>query len=315
LSGLLFLVFCAKKMLPPSPDRFSPYLLEVNPRSRVQLELIFNEEIDPGRLVAESVKIAGLNVRGVSIGRQSSRVLVWTEPQERKGYSIRVVVWDLAGNLGRFRAVFRGSSRMDTIPPQVVSVAPTPGTKGLFRNIRVVLRFSEPIDTTSPVNYIILPKGTETVFRRLWSPNWQELRFECRDSLPGEEFYFLLLPGVVDLENNRCLVPGWTFWSADTGFKGVRVIGRTFKDGERVRSGIVFFEQEKTKALAPILSDGLFDLRLREGEWTVLGVSDTNFDGMADLVTQRILFNTADESLKLYFGPESLPRLLNEYCH
>ncbi|MEO0068778.1 MAG: Ig-like domain-containing protein [candidate division WOR-3 bacterium] len=312
--NLFLFLFCAKKMLPPSPDRFPPHLIEVNPRSRVQIELVFDEAIDPSRFVPESVEVVGLKIKGISLGRDRSRVLIWTEPQKQERYSVKGMVFDQSGNIGRFRAGFQGSVRIDTIAPRIATVLPAPGTTGLFKNIKVVIRFSEPVDTAFPLNYLLVPRGYETLFQRSWNPNWQEVRFVCRDSIGGQEFYFLLQPGAQDLEGNRCLTPGWTYWSADTVFQGIRVRGRAIKDGNPLRTGIVFFNQEHTLALAPILTDGSFELKLRPDDYLVFGVSDTDFDGLVDLATETVRFNTLQESLNLLFVPESLPRLIDEYC-
>lgn len=307
-------LFCAKKMLPPSPDRFPPRLMEVNTRSRVQLELVFDEEIDPTRFATESLTISGLRIRGISMGRQDNRMVVWTEPQRGENYLIQGVVWDVAGNPGRFRAGFRGSTRVDTIAPRVIGVMPTPETKRLSRGIRIGVRFSEPVDTTVGLNYLIVPRVVETLFVRSWDPNWQEVRFTCRDSLGGPDFYFLLHSGISDLENNRCRVPAWTYWTADTVFDGVRVKGRAYVERKPLGAGVVFFNQVETRALAPILSDGSWELKLRAGTYSVFGVGDTDFDGIVDLTSPAVEFNTADESLYLFLVPESMPRGINEYC-
>ncbi len=301
-------------MLPPSPDRFPPRLVEVDARSRVQVELVFDEDIDPVRFQAESIEIPGLQVRGVSAGRQRSSVLVWTEPQRSESYFIRGVVWDGVGNAGRFRVRFRGSSRTDTIAPQVVAVQPTPESKGMFRSVRIAVRFSEPVDTTAPVNYLIVPRVAETLFVKSWEPSWQEFRLVCRESLPGAEFYFLLLPGIPDLEANRCRMAAWTSWTAETVFTGVRVRGRAVYNGQPLRSGVVFFNQAETRALAPILADGSFAVKLRAGIYSVFAAGDTDYNGRAELVSPEVQFNTEDESLELTLVLDSLPRMINGYC-
>ncbi|MGC8797942.1 MAG: Ig-like domain-containing protein [candidate division WOR-3 bacterium] len=307
-------LFCAKKMLPPSPDRFPPRLVEANTRSRVQVELVFDEDLDPARFNPESLTITGLKVRGISLGRQQNRVVVWTEPQRQDNYLIQGVVWDVAGNPGRFRTGFKGSVRIDTIAPEARVVTPAPETRGLYRSVRIIVRFSEPVDTTTGLNYLIVPKAVETLFTRSWDANWQEIKFLCRDSLAGPDFYFLLLPGVVDLENNRCRMPVWTCWTTDSVFEGVRVHGRTDFNTQPVRSGVVFFNQGSTRALAPVLSDGSWNLKLRSGVYSVFGVGDTDFDGQVDLISPEVEFNTKNESLLLFFVPESLSRSVNEYC-
>jgi len=311
LSACLLLLcgHCAKKMLPPSPDRFPPHIVEVNARTRVQVELVFDEELDPARFVPESVSITGLRIRGISRGRDRMRILVWTEPQSHQRYFLQGVVWDMAGNPGRFRASFLGSNRIDTISPRVVAVSPAPGSVNLWRGVRIIVRFSEPVDTSLPLNYMIVPEEFETLFHRVWEPNWQEVNFVCRDSIgPGKVFYFLLNPGFQDLENNIGLTPAWTYWTTDSVFEGVTVKGKTV-----VHRGTVFFDQEKTKAVAPILADGSFEVKVPAGVYSVFGVSDTNSDGLVDLISLPVEFNTASESLKLIMVPESVPRRVNDY--
>lgn len=313
LFGLLLLLCgqCAKKMLPPSPDRFPPRIVEVNARTRVQVELVFDEEIDPARFVPESLNITGLRIRGISRGRDRIRVLVWTEPQAPQRYLLQGLVWDMAGNAGRFRAGFLGSTRIDTISPRVVSILPVPGSANLGRGIRIIVRFSEPVDTSLPVNYMIVPAEFETLFHRVWEPNWQEVHFVCRDSIgKGQVFYFLLQPGFQDLEGNIGLTPAWTYWTTDSVFTGVPVKGKT-----DVPSGVVFFEQERAKALAPILADGSFEVKVPAGVYSVFGVSDTNSDGFVDLISAPVEFNTALESLKLIMVPESISKRFNDYRH
>ncbi len=321
---LTFSPFCAKKMLPPSPDRFPPSLIEVNPRTRVQLELIFNEAIDPRRLVLDSFSADGLILRGISQGRDRSRVIIWTGVQEVKGYRIGGVVWDEAGNRRQFSTRFEGSARIDTIPPRVVSVSPVPATGNQTRNLRVTIKFSEPVDTTLPCHYLFTPKEYETLFQRSWHPNWQEIQFLYRDSVEkGKDIYFLLLPGVKDLEGNQNLTPAWTYFTSDSVFPQTRSRGKALANSGliTVTKGVVFFNQElaedrmRTVALAPILADGSFELCIRKGEYLVLAVSDTDGDGLIDLRTDVVGFNTDKESLPLFFIPETLPKPINDYCY
>lgn len=309
---LIFLLFCAKKMLPPSPDRFSPYLVEAIPRTRVQLELVFNEEIDSRRLVLDSFNSNnGLVLSGISQGRDRSRVILWTREQEWREYNLSGVVWDGAGNRGQFRTRFTGSTRIDTIPPRVVAISPEPGRVNVFRNIRLSVRFSEPVDTTLTLPCLFVPQEYEARFQRSWKANWQEVEFVYKDSIArGKEVYFILQPGVKDLEGNSTTTPAWTYFSPDSVFPGVRVRGRVVGQG---KGGMVLFNKEQTRALAPILTDGSFEIKVRPGEYSVFAVSDTNGDGLIDLKTEVIEFNTMGESLGLFFLPETLPKSFNDY--
>ncbi len=72
-------------------------------------------------------------------------------------------------------------------------------------------------------------------------------------------------------------------------------------------------ESLRTTGLAPLLSDGSFATRVRKGEYEVMAVADTNGDGLAELASLRMKFNTDAESLNLNLAIESLPQPLNAY--
>lgn len=70
--ALVALVSCAKKMLPPSPDRFPPSLQEVETRTRSQVTLVFDEAMNGAKLKPDSFLLTGpagetLALRGVSL--------------------------------------------------------------------------------------------------------------------------------------------------------------------------------------------------------------------------------------------------------
>jgi hypothetical protein len=143
---------CAKKMLPPSPDRFAPRLQEVETRTRSQVTLVFDEEMNGAKLKPDSFLLTGpagetIALRGASLGKSSEEVQLWTPIQEVKLYEVRGVVEDRTGNKTRFRARFRGSSKQDTIAPRVASVQPAPGAARQKRGVKVKVTFNEAIDT------------------------------------------------------------------------------------------------------------------------------------------------------------------------
>lgn len=145
---------CAKKMLPPSPDRFPPSLQEVDTRTRSQVALVFDEPISGAGLSPDSFVLTGpagetLVLHGASLGRKSDEVQLWTPTQELKLYQLRGVVRDEAGNPARFRTRFMGSTRRDTIPPRVIRIEPGPGATRQKRGMTVRVTFSEAIDTAS----------------------------------------------------------------------------------------------------------------------------------------------------------------------
>jgi hypothetical protein len=69
----------------------------------------------------------------------------------------------------------------------------------------------------------------------------------------------------------------------------------------------------RTTGLAPVLTDGSFATKVRKGEYEVVAVADTNGDGLAELVSPPVKFNTDAESLSLSLAPDSLPQPLNAY--
>jgi hypothetical protein len=69
----------------------------------------------------------------------------------------------------------------------------------------------------------------------------------------------------------------------------------------------------RTSGLAPVLTDGSFATKVRKGEYEVVAVADTNGDGLAELASPVLKFNTDAESLSLTLEPESLPKPVNAY--
>jgi len=329
---------CAKKMIPPSPDRWAPRLQEVQTRTRSQVTLMFDEGINGAKLKPDSFLLTGtagetIALRGASLGRGTGEVQLWTPIQEVKLYEVRGVVWDPAGNGTHFRARFRGSSMQDTIAPRVASIEPAPGAVRQKRGVRIRATFSEAIDTSGVVNSMFVPAAYDTLFKRAWSTDWQILSFTRLDSMPSGAFVYLLVqPGAADLEGNRVKAPAFTYFTGDTILDAVTVKGKVGWPSE-LRTGAVFFTESaavrvitdslkpprteslpvRTTGLAPVLADGSFSTKLRKGEYEVVAVADTNGDGKAELVSPPVKFNTDAESLNLSLEPESLPRPLNAH--
>ena len=329
---------CAKKMLPPSPDRFAPRLQEVVTRTRSQVTLVFDEEMNGAKLRPDSFLLTGpagetIALRGASLGSNNEEVQLWTPIQEVKLYEVRGVAYDRAGNKTRFRARFRGSSKQDTIAPRVASIEPAPGTPRQKKGVKVRVTFSKAIDTSVVVNSMFVPAGFDTFFKRAWSTDWQTLNFTRLETLPsGAVIYLLVQPGAVDLEGNRDKGPAFTYFTSDTVFDAVSVKGKAAWPGALGTAAVFFTESAaihvitdslkpprteslpvRTTGLAPVLADGSFATKVRKGEYEVVAVADTNGDGLAELVSLPVEFNTDAESLSLTLQPESLPQSLNAY--
>ncbi len=334
LVGLVLLSACAKKMLPPSPDRFPPHLQEIDTRTRSQVALVFDEEIDGTRLAPDSFRLTGpagetLVLRGASLGRNDDEVQLWTPTQEPKLYDVRGIVWDRAGNPARFRGRFHGSSKQDTIAPRVTQVMPSPGSARQKRGVAIRVTFSEAMDTSGVLDYTFVPAEYDTQFKRAWTSDWQTLSFTRLESLPtGAVIYFLLQRQAKDLEGNRVKGPAFTYFTSDSVFEAVPVKGRAQWHNGPLGTGTVLFQQAgtrsesagpdlvmsvRTRGLAPVLSDGSFSTKVRKGEYEVVAVADTNGDGLAELMSPAVKFNTDAESLSLSLEPESLPKPINAY--
>ncbi len=185
---------CAKKMLPPSPDRFAPHLVMVTTRGRSSLELEFDELIGPEGLASDSFIITRdddslLAVRGVTLGRRDGRVALWTGLQSPRVYRLGGVVRDTARNPGRFRTRFMGSARADTVAPEVARVEPAPWATRVPRPLMRV-EFSETMDTLQRPALLMLPARYDSLVRVSWNSDWQGLsvgflpRRPAGDSVP-----------------------------------------------------------------------------------------------------------------------------------
>lgn len=332
------LVGCAKKMLPPSPDRFAPNLKEIVTRNRVRLELVFDEDLDPAKLSVDSFGVTSqsgqsLVVRGVAVGRRAGTVDLWTEPQEPVLYRILGRVEDRTGNVRRFSGRFRGSDRPDTIAPRITGITPDPGSAGRRRPV-VRVEFSEPVDTTAEPSFFFVPGKWDSVFGLSWKADWQSFALIPGEGnqlagvrnntlapedtaarlrgLPPGIIYFLLPPGVQDLEGNRSREPAFTYFTADSVLNAVTVRGRVVSD-RPWKTGLVFFHSPVNSGLAVVLADGSFSTRLAAGDYKVRSVADTDGDDKAELSTQVIDFRTEQESLVLRLEPETTPKPLRQY--
>jgi hypothetical protein len=337
LTAFLLPVWCAKRMPPPSPDRFPPRLELVRTRGRTGLELVFDEPVDSRAFPAESLRVAGpdgveLAVRGLTAARGGERVLVWTALQASVVYELTARVPDLAGNVARVRARFRGSQLADTIAPRVTSVRPGPGQTGYTAD-EVSYEFSEPMDTLIRPQFIAIPAALETQFVPAWDPSWQRLVLrrpalrvgvEVEAGRPGDSAlvapepgsvlpipttYVALLPGLTDLDGNRTTRVSVTSFTRDSLLVGVPLHGRVAGP----TPALVFVLADTLIALAATDERGVFTLQVDAGSYDVVAVSDTNYDGRADFVGRISAFVPGPESLMLQLQPEPESRAVGEY--
>jgi hypothetical protein len=253
-------------------------------------------------------------LRGISMGRQSDRIELWTWPQSTGLYEVRGRVLDKAGNPGRFRGRFRGSDKADTIRPRVTGIQPQPGASGNARP-KLAVQFSEALDTMSQLSYTFVPSMFDTVYRRRWREDWREVSFVPDDTIDsGVKVYFVLHGSGQDLEGNRLSGSAFTYFTPDSVFEGKPVHGTVTWRGP-FGTGLVLFGDTATTGLAPILSNGSFGTKLDSGRYQAMAVADTNSDGAVDLVGGPVEFQTEQESLAIQLEPtpDSVPRAINAY--
>ncbi|HDR00450.1 MAG TPA: hypothetical protein ENN51_09240 [candidate division WOR-3 bacterium] len=350
---LLAVGTCAKRMPPPSPDRFAPRLVLVRTRGLTGVEMEFDEPVDLSRVPAESLAIVGpdgvLEVRGLTSPRGGDRLLAWTERQDEVVYHLSAWVPDLAGNFARVRARFRGGSRPDTVRPRVRSVRPRLGQSGYFSD-EITYEFSKPMDTLVIPELVAIPASLDTALMSHWDAGWQRLTLKR----PGKVTVDL---SVADERDERAR---GTESEPDSG--GVRTTdadapstredsaaappvyvallpGMTDLEGNRTREivatsftrdtlfpgmgvagrvsgpvpALVFLLADTAVALAVTDERGVFFLRIPGGTYEVVAVSDTSHDGLVDLVARRSSFVPGPDSLFLDLQPEFEPRAVGEY--
>lgn len=316
---------CAKKELPPSPDRFAPRLKEVNTVNRTRVELIFDEailfsDLNSDNFLITSQSASGeetLTIRSVGIGRKENIVTLITQIQdELKLYRLSGRVKDTEGNLRVFSTKFLGSSKPDTIGPRIVALTPKPGSVKMKR-ILGSIRFSEEIDTDTlkaSNNTIILPKSLKERFL-FKLPNNRLIEFNLKDSMGLDTIgYLIFLPNLTDFDGNRLQNSGWTFWTADSVLKTDLVQGKINYEDKPIANSLILFS-DTVNTLAGVLSDkdGNFAIRIKRRVYNVLALADTNFDYNVDLKGFLKDFNTEKESLDLILEKEAKPENYKNY--
>lgn len=306
-------------MLPPSPDRFAPQLQEVYPVDQIRLDLIFNEDINFSVLNQESFLITTtdyetLPIRTIQRGTNSNIITIYTRPLKPLQYFISGTVEDRYNNIAHIKRNFKASSIIDTFPPRITSISPKIGTTKKNHNVFFKIRFSEPIDTTGPVNFIIYPLDKSRINWQ-YSNDWQTLTFGYLlrgksnnvliDSLPPNTIvYFMLQPTLTDLSNNHMKNCAYTFFSTESILPSVIASGNLYYQNLSYADGIIIFSNPKTKAITVSDPNGKFSVRLDAALYNISAVKDTNFDNLVDLSAEVYNFNPLDTiPLNLFLQP------------
>ena len=310
-------------MLPPSPDRFSPRLEEIEVQNRTKINVTFNEEIESKGISKDSFLITTtdletLAIKEISLSRRSKVVTLITEQQKPVRYMFQANIIDLSGNRAKVQSEFMGSIVQDTIPPRILEISPKIGAVKQKKNIRIGLRFSEEIDTIIPVEWIILPKVISGRFTPNWQSDLRHLNFTMADSLGADTvIYFVLLRSAFDFEGNRITYPGFNFFTSDSLLNTKLVTGKITDKDKPLKDGFVLFSKSvdsiQTMAIIPIDTAGTFSIQIREGLYNVTALADTNFDNRIDLKGEIHDFNTTVESLLIEVHPDTLGQTLDWY--
>lgn len=322
---ILILLACAQKMLPPSPDRFPPKLKEVEVLNRTKINLKFNEPIDAKTIIKDSILLTSVHnesllIREIAIEKNGEIVILVTEPQSPIRYSIVTKVADLEGNWTKVQGKFYGSSQKDTMPPKIRQITPKPGATKQSSKIRIELKFSEAIDTLSPLNWLVLPKSLRSRFKTNWEGDFKGLSFTLSDSVGTDTIvYFALLRSIFDYDKNRLALAGFTFFTSDTLLLTKLVTGKVKYQDKPFSEALVIFTrgEDSTEAVAFTLSDsiGNFAIQVRTGIYDVTALADTNFDNLIDLSGKIQNFNAVDEKLEIEIFSDSLGKKLDWYLN
>lgn len=290
---MLLVLACAKKALPPNPDRFPPHLAEVQAVNRNRVDLIFDEamqqkDVSVSDFTVLTARGETLKLLAVSGGTDAATLSLLTAQQAALKYTLTGFAHDQAGNPTRFTRGFFGSIRPDTVGPTVSSISPRAFSTGLRRNVTVMVAFSKTIDTLTMREVWILPAGLAARFKREWDPSLSAVRFVLADSLgPDTTVTFILPPYIKDFVGNRLDHAGFTVFRTDTTALPRVVSGRLEAGGKPVSDGYVVLADEQPALAVVSRSDGSFSLRARKQPYAATALADTNRDGVVDLSAFR----------------------------
>lgn len=285
----LLLLACARKAMPPNPDRFPPHLAGIEARNQFRVDLVFDEPMQQKELSLSNFVVSGaagdtLKLLAVSGGADAATLTLSTVRQIVEKYVVTGVAKDAAGNPTHFKRAFTGSARPDTIGPSLSSIQPRAFSTRQRRNLVLTLNFTKPIDTLTLTRLWILPSVLSSRFKPGWDPTLSAVRFTFADSLgPDTTVSVVVPPYVKDFSGNRLDHPGFTTFTSDTAALPKLVHGRLEHGDKPVPDGYVILSQEQPMLAAVSRDDGSFTLRARQEPYAVVALADTNRDGIADL--------------------------------
>jgi hypothetical protein len=309
---------CAKKALPPNPDRFPPHLAEIRAVNQNRVDLIFDEAMQQKDASVRDFTV--LTTRGetlkllaVSGGTDAATLSLLTARQAALKYTLSGTAHDQAGNPTRFTRGFFGSIRADTVGPMVSSISPRAFSTGLRRNVTVTVAFSKPIDTLTLREVWILPPSLAARFKREWDATLSAVRFTLSDSLgPDTTVTFILPPYIKDFVGNRVDHAVFTVFRTDTTALPRMVPGRLEAGGNPISDGYIVLAEGQLAMAVVSRSDGSFFLRVGKQPYSVTALADTNRDGVVDLSAFRPSAELPD-TLKLKLEPDTSRKQAGEF--
>uniref|UniRef100_A0A7C3UPL3 SbsA Ig-like domain-containing protein n=1 Tax=candidate division WOR-3 bacterium TaxID=2052148 RepID=A0A7C3UPL3_UNCW3 len=298
LGFFLFLFLsCAKKALPPSPDRFPPRLLEINSPNRTEVVLTFDEEIKEGRFLIFSPKET-VGIRAIKI--KNKKLTIYTKPLHKETYRLVGEVSDLLNNFRHLNVRFLGSTEKETIKPEIKGIS-------LIKDDLLEITFSEPMETTN-FQFFSFPIGRESI-SLFWSEGMEKAGLKFKSHLPYISFLFP--PTLTDLEGNR-LKKGMVFQRFfDTLRTTKKQEGKVFL-GEKGVEGVIIFVSNDYSLFALTDKEGNFQFNLPVGSYKVFAFYDQDFDNLIDFSSFSDL-EVPSEPVFLRLEPEKEPKPLSDY--
>ncbi|MBN1619768.1 Ig-like domain-containing protein [candidate division WOR-3 bacterium] len=230
---LLFLVsatlFCGKRALPTSPDRWAPKIAGVVAVDRNHINCVFSEKMARESFrsalqfnITNTVTGETVPVIAVVLGSDDLTAHLTSLEMDTVEYILSCEsVTDISGNYIRpLEKTFRGSSAFDTTPPLIVSLEPKIFDIEDFGDSALRVEFSEPIDTSSVSEALFFTGNAQISFSTRFSADLAKMEiFFPPDADTAEHkmrLYPLVLNGFKDIAGNKM-----------PGFMNIRIIRGT----------------------------------------------------------------------------------------
>lgn len=291
------LLFCAKKLPPPSPDRFPPRVKEIRPLYNNTLLIFFNEPLDTTSLNPSNFSLTKdtqhIQIRNLAFFNEKNTTLqiitASLNPEEK--YTIKGFVKDKNKNQAFFSKSFKAIAKRDTIPPEIEKISPTTMFTSFPYNIR--LKFSEPLDTlSSKLNFL---SSIKDIYIEI-TKGIKEVKITVKDTIYKKTpFSFLILPTLYDFSKNPVLRYYSFFFIADTTLPIKTVIGKIEGEAKNENIVITAFYKQHLETCAISDTTGFFKLNLiQKDSIRLICFSDTNRDLYSEFFYDTLIEKVKD---------------------